>query len=178
MDRKHGDNKRVKITTGPFLVPSEIGSELQGGRENDRVVIILKNPTNKRLQAKVKISVALQPGGTSRGGTTVFRNLREREINLGTFVVQPNSVTRIERNITGAFGLGNSERNAVLRVTAKGDFKVSRRSSQPVSGLLEISVVGGSVFNPSEPGLEQGDPVTFFRFKDFILVDKKHDHDD
>ncbi|PLT28892.1 hypothetical protein [Peribacillus deserti] len=168
--------KKVTITTGPFLVPQEIGSELQGGRENDRVVIILKNPTNKRLQARVKIGVALQPSASSRGSVTVFRNLREREIDLGTFEVEPNSVTRIERNIPGAFGSGNSERNAVLRVTAKGDFKVSRRSSQLLSGLLEISVVGGSIFNPSEPGLEQGDPVTFFRFKDFVLVDKRHSH--
>ncbi|PLR78813.1 hypothetical protein CU633_03195 [Bacillus sp. V3-13] len=167
------DNDFVTITTGPFHLPLEADSEIQVGRDNDRLIIILKNPTDMKLKAFVTLGVCLQPEvqSSSNNQIRVFANIPEREINLGAHVLKPHTCTRIERNIPGAIGTGKDETNAVYRVTAKGDFKVCQNSCQPISGLLEISVVGGSIFNPQEPGLEQADPVTFFRYKDFVFCD-------
>ncbi|PLR85827.1 MULTISPECIES: hypothetical protein [Bacillus] len=164
------DDDLVAITTGPFHLPLEADSEIQVGRDNDRVIITLKNPTDMKLKACVTLGVCLQPEleKSTTNQTRVFANIPEKEINLGAHVLKPHTCTRIERNIPGAIGTGKDETNAVYRVTAKGDFMVCHNSCQPICGLLEISVVGGSIFNPEEPGLEQADPVTFFRYKDFV----------
>jgi len=171
-DRSKGNHNKVKITTGPFLVPEEVDSELQGGRENDRLIIILKNPTDKELKVKVKLGICLEPKMSCTGYMNVFEDIEEREINLGKFKLNPHTCTRIERNIPRNLVPGKKdETNAVYRITAKGDFEVSR--SQVVCGLAEISVIGGSVFNFEEPGLEQADPALFFPFSNFVVC-KEH----
>lgn len=170
--RKHKP-KNTEITTGPFHVPLEVDSELQVGRDNDRLIIILKNPTHKKLEAFVKLGICLQPETKEciNDEIHIFANIPENEISLGTHVLNPHTCTRIERDIPGAIGEGIDERNAVYQVTAKGDFNVCQNTCEPICGLLEISVVGGSIFNPREPGLEQADPVTFFRYKDFLMCE-------
>lgn len=173
-NKPHDDkdkHDKVTITTGPFLVPMEVDSELQGGRDNDRVIIILKNPTHKELKVSVKLGVCLEPKTIARGPLNVYKNIKEKEGDLGTFRLEPHTCTRIERNIPGAIGTGQDEKNSVYRITASGDFNVCPRTKQVLSGLAEISVTGGSVFNFEEPGLEQADATLFFRFKDFVLVD-------
>jgi hypothetical protein len=169
--KDHDKSCWVKITTGPFLIPDEVGSEMQGGRNVDRIIIILKNPTKKELVVKVKLGVCLQPKKSCEGHLNVFKNIHEKEINLGTFKLDPHSCTRIERNIPGDLGLGKDERNAIYRITAKGDFNTSN-CKQVLCGLAEISVIGGSVFNFSEPGLEQADAALFFPFSNFVLCEK------
>jgi hypothetical protein len=167
-------HKKVKITTGPFLIPEEVGPELQGGRENDRLIIILKNPTKKTLYVKVKLGICLEPKHGCKGDFNVFENIEEKEVCLGRFWLKPHSCTRIERNIPRDFAKGKwkkDETNAVYRVTAKGDFEVC--GCNVVCGLAEISVTGGSVFIYEEPGLEQADPTLFFPFSNFVLC-KKH----
>jgi hypothetical protein len=163
-------NNKEKITTGPFHLPVEIDSELQMGRDNERLIITLLNPTNKKLQASVKLGVCLQPEtkASINNQYHVFADIPETEINLGTHLLEPHTCTRIERNIPGGTGNRSDEINAVYRVTSSGDFKICKNTCEVICGLLEISVVGGSIFNPMEPGLEQGDPVTFFRYKDFV----------
>lgn len=167
------DQDKVKITTGPFLVPLEVASEIQVGRENDRLIIILKNATHKKLKASVELGICLQPEiencNIISDETLVFKDIPETEINLGSYELKPHTCTRIERNIPGGIGNGTDERNAIYRVKAKGNFNICRDTCQPICGLLEISVVGGSIFNPGEPGLEQADPVTFFRYNDFVF---------
>ncbi len=173
-DKFHDDrakHNKATITTGPFLIPMEVDSELQGGRDNDRVIIILKNPTKKELKVTVKLGVCLEPKTIARGPLNVYKNIKEKEGDLGTFHLEPHTCTRIERNIPGAVGTGMDERNSVYRVTASGDFNVCSRTNQVLSGLAEISVIGGSIFNFEESGLEQADATLFFRFKDFVLVD-------
>ncbi|MBT2689113.1 hypothetical protein J7I93_13050 [Bacillus sp. ISL-47] len=172
-NKKHNDFQMPEITTGPFLIPLETDCEYQVGRDNDRIIIILKNPTSKRLRASVKLGVCLQPQAPmiQQDGLRVFKNIPEKDYNLGTFELKPHTCTRIERDIPEACLLGKDERNAVYRISAKGDFKISDRTGEPVCGLLEISVVGGSIFNPSEPGLEQADSATLFRYKDFTVCE-------
>jgi hypothetical protein len=175
-DKSHHDgskSKWVKITTGPFLIPAEVCSEMQGGRENDRVIIILKNPTKKELCVRVKLGICFEPHKyASDHCLNVYKNICEEEFDLGTFKLEPHSCTRIERNIPGDLGKGKEkdERNAVYRITAKGDFNAS--SHQVLCGLAEISVIGGSVFNFQQPGLEQADPALFFPFSNFVLCEK------
>ncbi|PWI62394.1 hypothetical protein DCS65_03180 [Bacillus subtilis] len=157
----------VELTTGPFHLPLEVDSELQTGRDNDRLIVILMNPTNQPLKATVKLGVCLQPNfrdfkDFNNKKVEVYSNIRETEIELGTFQIKPRTCTRIERNIPGAIGNEVNETNAIYRVSAKGDFRVSKFTCEPVRGLLEISVVAGSILNPVEPGLEQADPSTFF----------------
>lgn len=168
---KHNGSK-VKITTGPFLVPEEVDSELQGGRENDRIIIILKNPTDKYLKVKVTLGVCLEPRGPVSGSLNVYKDIEEKEIKLGYFTLKPHTCTRIERNIPRGLGLGKDESNAVYRVTAKGDFNVSSDGSTVLCGLAEISVIGGSVFNFQEAGLEQADPALFFPYSNFVVCNK------
>jgi hypothetical protein len=173
MDKQHDDQKdrcRIKITTGPFLVPQEVESELQGGRDNDRLVITLKNPTKKDLKVKVILGVCPEPRKDAQGPLSVYKNIPEKEFDLGTFLLKPHTCTRIERNIPGSLGNGGfDERNAVYRVAAKGDFNFCPRTYKVLCGLAEISVAGGSVFNYEEPGLEQADASLFFRFNDFLF---------
>lgn len=168
---KHKSSK-VKITTGPFLVPEEVDSELQGGRENDRIIIILKNPTDKYLKVKITLGVCLEPREPVSGHINVYKDIGEKEIKLGYFTLKPHTCTRIERNIPRGLGYGKDESNAVYRVTAKGDFNVSSDKSTVLCGLAEISVIGGSVFNFQEAGLEQADPALFFPFSNFAVCCK------
>lgn len=176
---KHIDEDKPKkkntITTGPFHVALEVDSEIQVGRENDRLIIILENPTSKKkLKASIKLQVCLQPESEDSIGDDllVFQNIPEIEIDLGTYVLKPHTCTRIERNIPGEIGFETDERNAIYRIVAKGDFNISPKIFQPIGGLLEISVIIGSIFNPIEPGIEQADPSTFFRYKDFVFFEK------
>lgn len=183
MGDKH-DRKRVTLTTGPFLIPEEVGTDIQIGRNNDRLVIILKNPTEKELKASVKLGICFQPNGGPMAEQTnnqfhVFSDIHEKDFSLGTHELNPHTCTRIERDIPGggfdSFEVVTDERNAVYRVTVEGDFKICKKTCQPICGLLEVSVVAGSIFNPLEPGLEQADPSTFFRYKDFVFCE---DHKD
>ncbi|MDZ5610554.1 hypothetical protein U2I54_26970 [Bacillus pseudomycoides] len=166
-------HNRVKITTGPFHVPLEVDSELQIGRDNDRLLIILQNPTHKKLEASIKLSVCLQPEMEDYNDCEirVFENISEKEMNLGTHILKPHTCTRIERNIPVAIREGLDERGAIYRVTAQGDFRICKNTCEPTCGLLEISVVCGSMCNPVELGLEQADPVVFFRYKDFLFCE-------
>lgn len=166
--------KKQTITTGPFHVALEVDSEIQVGRENDRIIIIIENPkSDKKLKVSIKLLVCLQPESEDSIGNEllVFQNIPEIEIDLGTYVLKPNTCTRIERNIPGEIGFETDERNAIYRIVAKGDFNISKKSLQPIGGLLEISVIVGSIFNPLEPGIEQADPSTFFRYKDFVFLE-------
>ncbi|HDR3908618.1 MULTISPECIES: hypothetical protein [Bacillus] len=171
--KPHSKKNSVKITTGPFHVPLEVDSELQVGRDNDRLVITLQNPTHKKLEAFIKLTVCSQPEMEEHDDckVRVFENIPEQEVNLGTYVLKPYSCTRIERNIPGAIQEGVDERGAIYRITAQGDFMICKEKCEPTCGLLEISVVCGSICNPFEFGLEQADPVTFFRYKDFITCE-------
>ncbi|MDR6123328.1 hypothetical protein QFZ87_002925 [Bacillus sp. SLBN-46] len=180
---KHELNK-VKLTTGPFLIPEEVGTDIQIGRNNDRLIIILKNPTNKELKASVNLGICRQPNGYPMSAPNpnqfqVFSDIHEKDFSLGTHELDPHTCTRIERDIPGggfdSIGIGTGERNAVYRVTVEGDFRICKKTCQPICGLLEVSVVAGSIFNPQEPGLEQADPATFFRYKDFVFCEEHKD---
>lgn len=165
---------KVKITTGPFLVPLEVDSEIQVGRENDKLIVIVENPTSiKGLTVSLKLSICLQPESEENitNDKLVFQDIPEIKVDLGKYVINPHTCTRIERNIPGEIGVETDERNAIYRITAKGHFNISKQSYLPIGGLLELSVITGSVFNPEEPGLEQADAATFFSYKDFLLVE-------
>ncbi|MCQ6535941.1 hypothetical protein [Bacillus mycoides] len=169
---KHRRN-RVKVTTGPFHVPLEVDSELQVGRDNDRLIIILQNPTHKNLEAFIKLGICLQPSLEKYDDKElrVFTNIPEKDISLGTYNLKPYTCTRIERDIPGSIRDGQDERGAIYRVSAQGDFMICKNTCEPTCGLLEISVLVGSIFNPLEVGLEQADAVTFFRYKDFLFCE-------
>lgn len=170
---RHQQEDKAVITTGPFLVPLETDCEYQVGRENERIIIIISNPTGRKLKASVKLGVCVQPytPALKKGGICVIKNLPEKEFNLGTFELKPHTCTRIESDIPEVCSLGSNEGNAVVRIVAKGDFLLCGHDCKPACGLLEISVVGGSIYNPGVPGLEQADPVTLFRYHDFVVCE-------
>lgn len=153
----------------------EAASEIQIGRDNERQTIILKNPTNQKRGASVVLCGCLQPEYSSydKNGIRVFKNITGTAINLGTHKLQPHTCTRIKRDSSGGIMIGEGEANAVCRVRSKEDFKLSEQTGEPVCGLLKISVAGGSIFNPEEPGLEQADSALFYRYKDFVPCEGK-----
>lgn len=156
-------NKTI-LTTGPFLIPVETGV----GFPVDRLIIILKNPTNGRLNASVKISSF--PSEEQTGLLPFIFNTAESvldKFNVGP--IPPKSCTRLEIDI-------EDFQNHVLQVVSAGDYKL--HDSSPSPGKLEISITGGNGNSlpscGSAPrhlaGLVAAEPTLFFRFKDFVAL--------
>ncbi|HHL3304629.1 TPA: hypothetical protein ACQ444_005495, partial [Bacillus cereus] len=57
------------------------------------------------------------------------------------------------------------------RILALGDFAIFQSKCELIGGLLQISVIIGSIFNPNTIVLEQADNARFFRFKDFLYCE-------
>lgn len=57
------------------------------------------------------------------------------------------------------------------QILAQGDFAIFQSKCESIGGLLQISVIIGSIFNPITIGLEQADTARFFRFKDFLYYE-------
>ncbi|OQD28553.1 hypothetical protein [Bacillus toyonensis] len=147
------------ITTGPFLVPVNAAV----GQPNNRLVIILKNPTRQSLEADVVIEIC-PPVQISVEGTPLpfitTENERPFLEGLGLTIIPPMSCTRLEFDISSFV-------NGILHVKSTGDYLVGER---PLRGKLEIEVVGGSgLSNPTNPGLSVADPSMVFHFADFIV---------
>lgn len=146
------------LTTGPF----HVADVNQNGDDNNRIVITLTNPTDKKLKASVKIQTYTEEP---------FSIILPAEISLskktlhdfGEVKVYPNSTKRLEVDLP-------SLKRSVLRVVSKGDYEVE--DGRPASGKLEISSVVGNgnfiFFDKAAPGLNSADAATFFAFADFI----------
>lgn len=173
---------RSTITTGPFLVPALN----QDADTNDRLVIVLKNPTDDPLTATVVVDVTPGPTNTTTPFPTAlpftFTGAEVPSGIGGTFVVPANSSTRFESAIpiyTATVNGTTFNVNAVLRVAASGDFRTLE--GQPVAGRLEIEVLGGTgnsvdvggVITPV-PGLLEDDPALFFPYSSFVVFVHRH----
>ncbi|NGM82840.1 hypothetical protein G5B47_10485 [Paenibacillus sp. 7124] len=141
MSMDHRSKKQVTITTGPIYVPP-----INIFVPNDKLIVTLKNPTHKKLQATVTLGLCPSPdsspspcagGGYVNNSVQTFE-VNETDIHLGTFKVDPMTCLRIERTFDN-FELFDS----VIRITATGDFEICKDSCQPICGLLEISSVVG-----------------------------------
>lgn len=153
-------NRKYTITTGPFLVPLDAAV----GQPNNRLVILIKNPTNKALEADVVIEYcpSLQ---LSREGIILpfITNENEKPFleGLPSTVIPPRSCTRLEFDISSLV-------NGILHVKSTGDYLVGER---PLRGKLEIEVVGGSGFtSPTNPGLSVADPSMVFHYGDMKVI--------
>lgn len=144
MSMDHHSNKQVTITSGPIYVPP-----INIFVPNDKLIVTLKNPTNKKLQATVTLGLCPSPGnspcvpcagggGGCTGNSVQTFEVNETDIHLGTFKVDPMTCLRIEKTFNN-YELFDS----VIRITATGDFKICEDSCQPICGLLEISSVVG-----------------------------------
>ncbi|AHV96407.1 hypothetical protein [Paenibacillus sabinae] len=144
MTMDHKDHKQVTITTGPvYVAPFNAPSS---SAINDKLVVTLKNPTHKKLQAQVTLSLCPSPnppvvvaGGTCTGNSVQTFEVNETDIHLGTFKVDPMTCLRIEKTFDN-----DQLFDTVIRLTATGDFKICEDSCEPICGLLEISSVVGS----------------------------------
>lgn len=137
----HKDQKHVTLTTGPVYVPP-----FNIIVPNDKLIITLKNPTDKKLEAQVTLGLCPSPNtypsvagvNYSNGNSVQKFEVMENEIHLGWFKVDPMSCLRIEKTFDN-YQLSDS----VIRLTATGDFKICEDSCEPICGLLEISSVVG-----------------------------------
>lgn len=204
--------KKETVTSGPFLVPFLT----PGYVPNNRIVVTIKNPTHKKLSVLVTLGICKEcpqagwqpsaspasapasiPGPPPNPNQCVDKiKTLEKEISLGFHHVDPMSCLRLEKTF-GYYELGNT----VLRVEAKGDFKVDHECNTLLGGLLEISSVVGFVNLPCVntialpdylaanlkhqaagqyyliSGLDVADPSTFIPYGDYVVV-KKHDDSD
>lgn len=195
----HHSKKQVTVTSGPVYVPPINSFILYYPVPNNKVVVSLKNPTHKKLEARVNLGIC-SPCPPAAGPTppdgSICNNVQkvktmEQEINLGWHKVDPMSCLRLEKFFPD-YDLGNS----VIRVEAKGDFKVDCDSHNLIGGLLEISSLVGFFYGPmSTPlnlspeiitslqslwipynGLAIGDASTFVSFGDYVFVKEHHEH--
>ncbi|MFF2176423.1 hypothetical protein ACFVT8_08195 [Lysinibacillus sp. NPDC058147] len=153
-------NRKYTITTGPFLVPLEAAV----GQPNNRLVILIKNPSSKPLEADVVIeycpSLQLSMEGISLPFIT---NENEKPFleGLPSTVIPPRSCTRLEFDISSLV-------NGILHVKSTGDYLVGER---PLRGKLEIEVVGGAgLSHPTNPGLSVADPSMVFHYGDMKVI--------
>ncbi|WP_313799669.1 hypothetical protein [Cytobacillus sp.] len=159
-------SKKNTITTGPFLIP-----EVIDGFENNRLVITIKNPTNRPLEAEIVIETCPRPPAPIT--LPFISNIPEIPvpIHFGPSIVPPMNCTRIELDIFDFEG-------ASLRVTSRGDYLVGE--DRPLCGKLEIEVIGGqgSVSRTTldlAPGLFNADPSLIFHYGDFIVCKRKEE---
>lgn len=152
--------RKHTITTGPFLVPFNAAI----GNLNNRLVIIIKNPTIIPLEADVVIEFCEAPVASSEGTSLPFITTdAERSFleGLGPTTIPPMSCTRLEIDISTFI-------NAILHVKSTGDYIVGE--DRPLRGKLEIEVVGGAGLSfPTNPGLVVADPSMLFRYGDFVV---------
>ncbi|NOU67400.1 hypothetical protein GC096_25475 [Paenibacillus sp. LMG 31461] len=158
-------HKKVFLTSSTFHVPDQNPN----GLENDRLVITLTNSNEKTREAHVKVYYydVLNTGFTS----TPFQYQSQKIllVDFGKVIVNPNTSLHLETQLLAS-------NRMYLRITAKGDFKTD--DSRASLGKLEISSVAGhgntlleTTVEEFFPGLDSADPVTFFRFSDYMAHD-------
>ncbi|MCM3197230.1 hypothetical protein [Priestia megaterium] len=153
-------SRKHTITTGPFLVPFDAPS----GGNNNRLIILIKNPTNRPLEADIVIEFSEIPQFSIEGITLPFlTTLKEEPFleGIGPTTIRPKSILRLEVDIT-------NDQNAVFHVNSTGDYLVG--DDRPLRGKLEIEVVGGEgLIAPTNAGLISADPSLTFHYGDFVV---------
>ncbi|MNI04117.1 hypothetical protein D3C73_570310 [compost metagenome] len=192
--------KKETVTSGPVYVAPVNSFFLVFPLPNNKVVVTLKNPTHKKLEAQVTLGICKQcdllgpPAATPDAGlidglSSCVQKVKalENEINLGWHEVKPMSCLRLEKFFND-YELGNT----VIRISARGDFNVDPESNTLIGGLLEISSVAGFFYAPiydslnlspeaitalQSPwisslysGLTTADASTFVSFGDYVVV--------
>ncbi|WP_313799668.1 hypothetical protein [Cytobacillus sp.] len=152
--------KKHTITTGPFLVP--LNAEV--GQPNNRLVIIIKNPTNRPLEADVVIELCPPVQISVEGIPLPFITIEsERSLleGIGPTVIPSMNCIRLEFDISSFV-------NGILHVKSTGNYVVGE--DRPLRGKLEIEVVGGvGLSNPTNPGLAVADPSMVYHYGDFVV---------
>ena len=132
------------------------------GQPNNRLVVIIKNPTSKPLEADVVIEYCNALELSTEGISLPFIiNEVEHPFleGLGLTVIPPMICTRLEFDISFVV-------NGIFHVKSTGDYLVGER---PLRGKLEIEVVGGSgLSNPTNPGLGVVGPSMGFHYDNFV----------
>jgi hypothetical protein len=167
----HHWKKKRTITTGPFFIP------VNNISLNDRLIVIIKNPTNRALEASIEIersSIAEDPAASITQFPTI-NTTPETPLGVGIPMtpIPAHSCHIFETDISTLRG------TTILRVTSTGDYAVGE--DKPKCGKLEIAVIGGTgrttqIHTPL-PGLNLSDPSLLFRYENFVVCDKD-DHDD
>lgn len=176
---KQHHHRHIALTTGPFRVPQFNRS----GLVNDRLVITIKNPTNKHLKANGYLELcpactdlagasSVQVAGSSAAisceGVGIAGLCLESESRICEFSAELDG----DRCVSFEINIGDYP-NATLRVTAQGDFEEC--FCNPACGKLEMSVTGGAGAMDGEgpvAGLDYAEPTMFFRFSDLLVCPK------
>lgn len=165
MDRNHHENK-PKIYSGPFWVSDNNHPQ----NENDRLTIIITNPTKRDLSASVDIEQSSAP--ESFGKTTlpfVFFGENAPVYSIGPTNISAQKSLQIDLDLT-MFTVSDLAGNGSLRITSTGDYEIKR--NQVIAGKLEIQVLGGAgrttVTGDPVPGIDVPDSTLTFHFSDFV----------
>lgn len=149
----------VTLNSGVFHIPT-LGP---GFITNDRLVITIKNHSNKTLQADVIIDRCL-PGFT---GITLpsVRNLAESTLQAFPRENIPPHTCRVYEVAIAP------DSRPFIKVISTGDYEVIE--GRPAGGKLEISVVAGQGRTPFT-GLFAADASTFVPYGDWVVEEKHH----
>ncbi|MEN6324650.1 MAG: hypothetical protein ABFD18_00345 [Syntrophomonas sp.] len=166
---KQYHQRQITLTTGPFRVPMFN----HNGLVNDRLVITIKNPTNKHLKANGYLELcpecndsvgasSVRDGASfaaiSCEGPSIVGLCLQSETRVCEFSTELNE----DRCVSFEINIGDYP-NATLRVTATGDFEEC--FCNPACGKLEMSVTGGQGAMDGEgpvAGLDYAEPTMFF----------------
>lgn len=154
-------SRSTSITTGPFYIPHMNSA----GTVNNRLLILITNPTNIPLGSTVRVDYFSndEPGQLDLPGKiNLSPNLLQ---NFGQLIIPANSTHRLEMEIP-------QNEATTIRVIGHGDYAVD--DGRLVRGKLQISSVvgfGNESNGLPQPGLAYADPSTFFRFSEYVTFD-------
>ena len=162
LSRKCQKNHKETITTGPFLVPRLTSN----GGPNNKLVIIIKNPTKETLEADLSIEACIPPSSPPIGTPQESDEVTVSE-GFTMTPIGPERCLRLEVDLA-PFD------NHALRVSSTGNYEAGK--DRPKCGKLEITVTGGTgFFGGSSFGLIIADPTLFFGFGDFVVCEEQHE---
>ncbi|KAA9021014.1 hypothetical protein [Niallia endozanthoxylica] len=155
------------MNSGPFHIPTAN----QANTLNNRIVITIKNHTDRTLQADVIVDACFP-------GETVVNLPSVRDLNEATIASFPRADIPGQTCRVYEVPIAPNSR-PFIKVISTGDYAVIE--GRPAGGLLEISVVAGEGQllggGPPVTGLIAADAATFVPYGSWVVEDRHRDSD-
>lgn len=158
----HSDE--VTLNSGPIHIPTVN----QGPNNNDRLVITIKNNSDRTLQADVTVDACI-PGPAAQPALPRTRNIVETTLQSFPRIDIPSQSCQVYEVPI----VVNSR--LFIKVISRGDYEVI--DGIPAGGKLEISVVAGTG-QGAATGLAFSDGTTFVPYGSWVVEDNDNDDDD
>ncbi len=150
------------LNSGPIHIPTLN----QAGATNNRLVITIKNNSNRTLQANVVVDACF-PGNNAINLPSA-RNIAEN-------VLQAFPRTNIPARTCRVFEVAiTANSRPFIKVISRGDYEVIK--GRPAAGELEISVVAGNgATNDGDrlTGLSTADASTFVPYGSWVVEENR-----